>query len=63
MHTFLSVSSKFISRMPSAYNAQNIIAKIIPPTTGAGIQNVVKNFILSFKSTPIKSASTATATV
>ena len=63
MQTFLRVSSKLISIISSAYNTQNITANTIPPTTGAGIQKVVKNFILSFKSTPIKSASTATATV
>ena len=42
---------------------QEIIAKMIPPTTAAGMQNVVKNVNFSFKSTPTNKASTASATL
>ena len=63
MHTSRSVSLNFTSTVPLTYKIQVTTAKIKPPITGEGIQNLSKACILRFKNVPNIKATTARAIV
>ena len=63
MQTFFSVSSKLNSTIPNTNSRQDATAKMIPPTTGAGIQKVSRKRILFFRNPPRNRTPTAIARV